>query len=280
MNRLIGVAGLAGLLLAAACAPKPHPQQGDPVSSASATPGATLSAWPKGAAVDYQLGGAYPPDAGVGIVARDSSEHPAPGRYSICYVNGFQTQPGDRWPDTLVLHDASGTDVADRGWPDERILDISTPAKRAAIVEALAPTVHRCAVRGFQAVEFDNLDSYTRANGAFDLAAAEAHATLLAELAHREKLAAGQKNTPELGRRGPADIGFDFAVAEECRRFDECTAYTDVYGDYVIDIEYIDDLGAPLAQVCADPQLPRSSVIRDRMLSAPGSPDYRLERCR
>ena len=280
MNRLIGAAGLAGLLLVAACAPKPHPQQGDPASAASPTAGATLSAWPKGAAVDYQLGGAYPPDAGVGIVARDSSEQPAPGRYSICYVNGFQTQPGDQWPDTLVLHDTSGSDVADRGWPDERILDISTPAKRAAIGEALAPTVHRCAVRGFQAVEFDNLDSYTRSNGAFDLAAAEAHATLLAELAHREKLAAGQKNTPELGRRGPADIGFDFAVAEECRRFDECTAYTDVYGDYVIDIEYIDDLGAPLAQVCADPQLPRSSVIRDRMLSAPGSPDYRLERCR
>jgi hypothetical protein len=79
---------------------------------------------------------------------------------------------------------------------------------------------------------------------AFDLAAAEPTRHCWPNW-HTGKLAAGQKNTPELGRRGPADIGFDFAVSEECRRFDECTAYTDVYGDYVIDIEYIDDLGAP-----------------------------------
>ncbi len=279
MNRLIGGIGLAGLLVVA-CASNGQLRQGDSSGSAPAPAGATLSAWPTGAGVDYQLGGAYPPDPGVGIVARDSSAQPADGRYSICYVNGFQTQPGDRWPANLVLHDASGSDVADRGWPDERILDISTAENRTAIAAALAPTVHDCATRGFQAVEFDNLDSYTRSNGALDLADAEAHAKLLVAMAHREKLAAGQKNTPELAERGRTDIGFDFAVAEECRRFDECADYTGVYGDYVIDIEYTDDLGATVAQVCADPQLPRSSVIRDRVLSTPGSPGYHLERCR
>ena len=179
----------------------------------------------------------------MGIVARDSSEQPAPGRYSICYVNGFQTQPGDQWPDTLVLHDASGSDVADRGWPDERILDISTPAKRAAIVEALAPTVHRCAVRGVPGGRVRQSRLVYGSNGAFDLAAAGPRDTAGRTGTGRNSLR--DRRTPELGRRGPADIGFDFAVAEECRRFDECTAYTDVYGDYVIDIRYIDDLGAP-----------------------------------
>lgn len=280
VKQLIGGVGLIVMLAVTACAPSREVQLGNSSMSAQVPVNAVLSGWPKGAAVDYQLGGAYPPDPGVGIVARDSSAQSADGLYSICYVNGFQTQPADHWPDALVLHDASGSDVVDNGWPDERILDISTAEKRSAIAKVLAPTVHACAVRGFQAVEFDNLDSYTRSNGAFNLLAAEAMARLLVELAHREKLAAGQKNTPDLGERGRTGIGFDFAVAEQCRRFDECLAYTRVYGDYVIDIEYTDDLGATVPQVCADPQLPRSSVIRDRMLSAPGSADYQLRRCR
>jgi hypothetical protein len=45
---------------------------------------------------DYQLGGAYPPPAGVGVVARDWREQPAAGAYGICYINGFQTQPEQR----------------------------------------------------------------------------------------------------------------------------------------------------------------------------------------
>lgn len=244
------------------------------------TIGPSLPAWPKGAAVDYQLGGAYPPDAGVGIVGRDGSDEPADGLYSICYVNGFQTQPGAEWPDALLLHDASGSVVVDPDWPDERILDISTAENRAAIARILAPTVQGCAARGFQGVEFDNLDSYTRSNGAFGVADAEAFAKLLVGLAHRSNLAAGQKNTPELGNRGRTDIGFDFAVAEECRRFDECATYTDAYGPHVIDIEYTDDLGGTVAQVCADPQLPPSSVIRDRELSPAGSAGHQLVRCR
>ena len=38
-------------------------------------------------------------------MGRDRSDDPAEGLYSICYVNGFQTQPGelDTWPDDLVL---------------------------------------------------------------------------------------------------------------------------------------------------------------------------------
>ena len=60
--------------------------------------------------VDYQLGGAYAPPKDVTIVARDSTDPPLEGVYSICYLNGFQTQPqqADFWlnehPD-LVLRD-------------------------------------------------------------------------------------------------------------------------------------------------------------------------------
>lgn len=99
-----------------------------PSTAPSAGPGARVdggpAAMPTGVGVDYQLGGAYDPPAGVGIVARDSTDEPAPGTWSICYVNGFQTQPGelDRWAvggDDLLLRDARGELVMDPGWPAE-----------------------------------------------------------------------------------------------------------------------------------------------------------------
>ena len=34
------------------------------------------------------------------------------------------------------------------------------------------------------------------------------------------------------------DIGFDFAVAEECGRWRECQGYVDTYGDHVLVVEY------------------------------------------
>ena len=57
---------------------------------------ATVTLPPVGGKLDYQLGGAYAPPAGVTIVSRDRKA--APGRaalYNICYVNGFQIQPDE-----------------------------------------------------------------------------------------------------------------------------------------------------------------------------------------
>jgi hypothetical protein len=282
---VVGAVGAlsVGLATLAGCASAGPVSSGDTAgvsqTAGGQTPGQADVDWPAGAAVDYQLGGPYEPDAGVGIVARDSAEMPAPGVYSICYVNGFQTQPRAEWPDELILHDASGAEVFDPGWPDERILDASTAEKREGIARQLTAVVGHCASDGYQAVEFDNLDSYTRSDGALDVADAEALATLLVGLAHENGLAAGQKNTAELGDRGRTEIGFDFAVAEECQRYDECAVYTDVYGDRVIDIEYTDDLGGSVAEVCDDPQLPASTVIRDRDLAPAGTEGHELQRC-
>ncbi|MEY2425156.1 MAG: hypothetical protein QOI61_728, partial [Actinomycetota bacterium] len=81
---------------------------------------------------DYQLGGAYPPPPGVGIVVRDRLDPPAAGKYNVCYINGFQAQESERqwWnrnhPD-LLLRDASGRVVVDVNW-NEALLDIRTAA--------------------------------------------------------------------------------------------------------------------------------------------------------
>ncbi len=234
--------------------------------------------FPAGAVADYQLGGAYDPTEGVTVVARDSTEQPAEGLYSICYVNGFQTQPGDDWPDDLLVQ-VDGEPLVDPNWPDERVIDISSDQSRADAAARLVPVLERCASAGFDAVEFDNLDSYTRSEGQLTLEHAVTFATLLVKQAHELGLAAGQKNTSELGARGRDEIGFDFAVVEECAVFDECADYTDVYGDAVIAIEYTDALPRPFAEVCADPATPATTILRDRMLTPRGHPDHVYGHC-
>lgn len=235
-----------------------------------------------GARFDYQLGGASPVPDGVTVVARDSTDDAPEGVYGICYVNGFQTQPGVDWPEDLLVRDGAGGVLVDPGWPDEHLFDLSTSTTRETVADRLGETIRGCATAGYQAVEFDNLDSWTRSQGAFGEDDAVAFATLLVERAHRAGLAAAQKNTAELGTRGRDEIGFDFAVTEECDRFDECAAYSDVYGGLVFDIEYADDLRDTLAAACeraaaSDP--PLSMIVRDRDLVPSGDPAYVFESC-
>ena len=239
---------------------------------------------PENTVVDYQLGGGYPPGPGVGGVVRDSTDVPADGLYSICYVNGFQSQPAERsmWledhPD-LILTDTSGP-VIDENWPDELLFDISTAGNRSRLHALLAPSITECSFKGFDAVEIDNLDSWSRSRGMLDENDALAMATLLAGTAHGAGLAVGQKNSPDLGVRGRDRVGFDFAVAEQCHRYDECGAYTSVYGNRVIDIEYADDRAGSISEICADTGIPYSTIVRDLDLTAPGNPNYSFHSCR
>jgi hypothetical protein len=239
--------------------------------------------FPTSGLVDYQLGGAYPPPVGTSIVARDSTDSPAPGVYSICYINGFQTQPQDAdwWvslhPDLLLTVD--GAPVHDADWRDEILLDTSSAPSRDAIAEIEHDWIAVCATKGFDAVEFDNLDSYSRSSGALTMDDNAALATLLVAKAHDLGLAVGQKNTVELGDRGRDEIGFDFVVAEECAHYSECTDYSRVYGDRVIDIEYFATRSGSIEEACDDPTLPTMTVFRDRSLEPLGSPGYRIGVC-
>ncbi|WIE75510.1 endo alpha-1,4 polygalactosaminidase [Curtobacterium sp. MCSS17_007] len=233
---------------------------------------------------DYQLGGGYTPASGVTIVERDSTDRPAAGTYSVCYVNGFQTQPGalagwERRAPSALLRDGSGKLVADPGWPDEVLLDTRTAAKRAAITKELTTSVARCADRGFDAVEFDNLDSWTRSGGRLTRSGNLALAASLVRIGHERGLAVGQKNTPQLGKAGRQSTGFDFVVAEECVQYDECAAYTAVYGERVVDIEYSDTLGRSWASVCGLRDRPAMTILRDRDLVTPDDDAYVFEHC-
>ncbi|WP_022903199.1 endo alpha-1,4 polygalactosaminidase [Curtobacterium sp. B8] len=253
-------------------------------SCATAAPASSYRNLPTSGVPDYQLGGSYTPPRGVTIVERDSTARPATGTYSICYVNGFQTQPEDaamwkRDHPTAILRDRKGTPVSDPDWPDEMLLDTTTGAKRATIVRVLTKTVARCAERGFDAVEFDNLDSWTRSKGKLTRSGNLALAAALVRVGHGKQLAVGQKNTPQLGASGRKQTGFDFVVAEECFVYQECGAYTKAYGKRVIDVEYTDNSRRPWSRVCASTKRPAMTILRDRDLVTPRDDAYVFEHC-
>ncbi|MFD2417502.1 endo alpha-1,4 polygalactosaminidase [Amycolatopsis pigmentata] len=236
------------------------------------------------AVVDYQLGGAYSPPAGVSEVVRDSTASTVPGLYNICYVNGYQTQPGERetWLASrrdLLLSGPDGRPRTDPDWPDEFLLDTSAETKRRRLTDIVGQTIRGCRQSGFDAVEIDNLDSFSRSGGALTAEDNLAYAAELAGVAHAAGLAVAQKNAAELGPRARRQAGFDFAVAEECAAFQECAAYRSAYDDRVIDIEYTDNAPASFSEVCADPATPKSTILRDRRLVPAGDPSYTYRHC-
>jgi hypothetical protein len=217
-------------------------------------------------------------------VGRDVTAPPLEGAYNVCYLNGFQTQPGALadWEDGdggALLRDASGAVVMDPEWPDEAVLDPSTEQQRIAILAVMGPQIRNCADAGFDAVELDNLDTFLRFDGV-DRDGAMALATSYVELAHDEGLAVGQKNAADVGAAAREEAGFDFAVVEECAVYDECGVYRDVYGEHVLQIEYTDtDAGRSPVELCALPDRAPLTVVRDRLLAAPGDPDFHREQC-
>jgi hypothetical protein len=247
------------------------PQKADASASAVKLP-------PANGGLDYQLGGSYTPPPGVTIVARDRTEVPAPGLYNICYVNGFQAQESEaeQWlaehPD-LVLRDASGEPVIDRDW-NELLFDVGSDAKREQLAAIVGDWISGCARAGFDAIEIDNLDSYTRSGDRLQEDDAVTFLALLAARAHADGLAIAQKNASELAQRR-RELGTDFAVAEECSRYDECEVYITAYGSHVLMVEYRRsdfDLG------CA--QHPDSSIVlRDIELVSAGERGYVFEGC-
>jgi hypothetical protein len=245
------------------------------VDRAGAAPHA-VSLPPAHAGFDYQIGGAYTPPAGVSVVSRDHEDAPAAGLYNICYVNAFQAQEGAEgdWDSDLLLHDANGDIVYDGDW-GEALLDVSTADKRQRIADQVDGWIDDCAAKGYQAIEPDNYDSYTRSKKLLTSAEAESYITLLADHAHARGLAIAQKNTSDLAKDHTA-TKLDFAIAEECGTYDECDAYTAAFGDNVIVIEYT---AKGLTKACTGWGDQLSIVRRDLDVTPAGSPGYVRQTC-
>ncbi len=218
-----------------------------------------LDPLPTGTDVDYQLGGAVDRPDHVGIIARDRTEEPAQGRYNICYVNGFQTQPDAKkfWRarEGLLLH-RKGRLVVDGQW-GEWLLDVRTKAKRkrlARIVGAVDRGVRRRRLRRGRARQPRLLHPQP-----------PPHRAPAGTGLRPPARATCPPGRPARGPEEPAGfdgtrIGFDFAVSEECARYDECGRYVEHFGDQVVMIEYRD---GDFREACRDFGATHAIVRRD-----------------
>ncbi|WP_435211326.1 endo alpha-1,4 polygalactosaminidase [Streptomyces sp. bgisy034] len=246
-----------------------------PLSLKPAQAAVTKTLPPTAGSFDYQIGGPYTPAPDVQIVSRDHGATPAPGLYNICYVNAFQTQPGAsaEWEQNLLLHDSTGALVEDPDWPGEYMLDVRTEANRQAIFQKVKVWLDECASKGFDAIEPDNYDHYTRSNNLIDPSDSEKYMKLLVDYSHSMNLAIAQKNTLELAGDA-ASLGIDFAVVEECGVIwpgadgPECPEYYAAFGDRIINIEYTD---AGMTRAC-DAYAGVFSIVQRDVAVTPNGP--------
>jgi hypothetical protein len=123
----------------------------------------------------------------------------------------------------------------------------------------------------FDAIEFDNVESYTNKNG-FNTTAAQqlAFNESIANLAHANGFTVGLKN--DLGQAGDLQPYFDFAMNEQCFQYSECgtpapglQAWPSTYGKAVFNVEYKTKLSTfcPLAN---SPAYDFNSISKDAAL--------------
>lgn len=97
---------------------------------------------------------------------------------------------------------------------------------------------------GFDAIEFDNVESYNNRNGFHTTAAQQlAFNESIANIAHSLGFTVGLKN--DLGQAETLQPYFDFAISEQCFQYSECglpapgiQAWPSTYGKAVFNVEY------------------------------------------
>ncbi len=254
-----------------------------PVTSTTARPQPTVELPPTDTWFDYQIGGAYSPHSRVGIVSRDWYDAEAePGLYNICYVNAFQAQPAgsgnsaradllENWPSDALLG------VQDQTW-DEEVIDIRSEYSRRVAFNHVKQMIDTCVEKGFDAVEFDNLDTYYRFPNFISMDHAVAYARMLNDYSHQRGLASAQKNSAELIADGShRKAGFDFALVEQCSVYNECGVFADAYDNNVLAVEY---RRQAFNNGCGNPRWDFPFVLVENSSSAPGvDPDVPRDFC-
>ena len=90
--------------------------------------------------------------------------------------------------------------------------------------------------KGFNAVEFDNLDSYQRSRGRLTKSNSVALAETAGQACTSARTCGRSEERLELGDRGRRIAKFDYAIAEECAALPGMRFYRAVYGDNLIEV--------------------------------------------
>ena len=192
---------------------------------------------------------------GAGVV---SGLH-ADGRKVACYISAGSWEnwrpDASRFPESVK--------GASNGWPGEKWLDIR---RLGVLAPIMRDRVKMCAKRGYDAVEFDNVDGFQNHSG-FPLTGADqlAYNTFLANLAHSHGMSAILKNDlNQIPRLLPY---FDIALNEQCFQYSECgklRAFVNA-GKPVFGVEYKLDA----AQFCPDANAMDFNFLQKRLSLGP-----------
>lgn len=230
-------------------------------TGAGGVAGATGAAWwvPDKATTFYWDLANAPPDStrnvgaydidGWNNSAADVAAIHARGIKVVCYMDAGTYEPGR--PDSSMFPASSkGSGVV--GWPGELWLDVRPSGPNYAALQAIMRArFQKCADKGFDAVEPDNLDSYANSPGFATTAADQlAYDQWLATTAHGLGLAVFQKN--DLDQIPALQPFFDGILDEECNKYGECGALAPYVaaGKPAWDAEYRDD-GESTAAFCS-----------------------------
>ena len=224
----------------------------------------------------YQLSGSVDITVDAQVFDIDGLDTPASvvadlearGRKTICYIDAGTREnwrsDAPSWPRAVI-------GKADEGWPGEFWVDIRQTAVLMPLIDARLDV---CRAKGFDGVEFDNVDGYQNNTG-FPLTAHDqlAFDRDLAAAAHARGLAAGLKN--DAAQVHDLVGSFDFEVDEECVVYDECVDLQPFVeaGKAVFHVEY----SISLTRACAPPDSGLSTILKHRDLDAwreicPGGP--------
>jgi hypothetical protein len=231
---LLVVTGALALLPAVAVASPKAPALPDPVPCPGCWAPALQTSW------QWQLQGPIDTSFDVDMYDVDGFEVPrgvvsdlrADGSAVVCYISAGSWErwrpDADRFPERVLGRS--------NGWPGERWLDIR---RRAVLRPIMERRLDMCERKGFDAVEFDNVDGYANRTG-FPLSGADQlrYNVMLANEAHRRGLSALLKN--DLGQIRTLLPYFDAALNEQCHQYDECgrlDAFVDA-GKAVFGVEY------------------------------------------
>lgn len=271
-NRLWLLAGGLGFSLALGACGSTEPSPEPAGARTNPGPTATSTRWTPspGASWQWQLSGRL--DLGVEAeifdvdyektTATEVDALKQKGRQTICYLS-VGSREDFRGDANHFPASVRGSTMS--GWPDEQWLDIR---RMDVLLPIMAARMDICADKGFDAVEADNVDGYLNETG-FPLDADDqlAYNRAVAKLAHERGLSVALKNDVDQIAGLVGD--FDFAINEECARYDECGLYkpfTDA-GKAVLHVEYRGDLS-----FCAESgRSGFSSMLKPPDLSAPRS---------
>jgi len=139
-----------------------------------------------------------------------------PDRGVVCYIDAGTWE---NWRPDAGKFPKSLLGKPDGHWQGERWLDIAR--YQGALARIMRARTQMCRAKGFNAVDYDNVDAYTNKTG-FPLTAADQlrYDIFLANTAHRLGLAVALKN--DLAQIPVLIRYFDFAVDEQCFQYAEC----------------------------------------------------------